>query len=129
MREERKHANINYHDTITGSSPGNRIVIPERGTPHFNAKPIEVEIDKDGHWIFCGHNPKLAKPQIRRGGRVVYVHRYIYELYNGQIPDGYRLTSTCGNKHCVNPNHNAAKRPAELSPVLGRIFRSNSDED
>lgn len=130
MREERKHANINYHDTITGTDSGGnkRITIPEKGL-HFNAKPLEVEIDSNGCWHFCGFVPKHTKPQIRRDRKSIYVHRYIYELYNGEIPEGHRLTSTCGNDKCVCPSHYEARLPVEISPVLGRIFRSNSDED
>lgn len=98
----------------------NLITIPERQL-NKNARPIQVEIDADGHWFYVGHNPKAHKPQVKRNGRFVYVHRIIYELYRGTIPDGFRLVTTCGNKFCVCPSHHEARRPMDISPVLGKV--------
>ena len=37
--------------------------------------------------------------------RMVVAHRFSYELYKGQIPDGLQLDHLCRNRACVNPDH------------------------
>ena len=39
------------------------------------------------------------------GGRMVYAHRFAYELWVGPIPDGLHLDHLCRVRHCVNPDH------------------------
>jgi len=34
-----------------------------------------------------------------------FVHREIYELFVGPIPDGLDIDHLCGNKGCINPEH------------------------
>ena len=42
---------------------------------------------------------------IRYGRRNIKVHRLYYLLFVGEIPHGYVVHHTCGNKRCVNPAH------------------------
>ena len=32
-------------------------------------------------------------------------HRFVYELYNGEIPKGLQIDHLCRNRKCVNPEH------------------------
>jgi len=38
-------------------------------------------------------------------GRLLYAHRYAYELAVGPIADGMVLDHLCNNRRCVNPDH------------------------
>ena len=39
------------------------------------------------------------------GDRVVYAHRFAYELFVAPVPGGRVLDHTCRNRGCVNPDH------------------------
>lgn len=47
---------------------------------------------------------------IRRNGRNLSAHRYVYEIHKGPIPAGLDLDHLCRHRDCVNPEH--------LEPVL-----------
>lgn len=50
-----------------------------------------------GHfYIYNSNTPKMR--QFR-------VHRLIYELFKGEIPEGLVLDHLCRNRACVNPDH------------------------
>lgn len=38
-------------------------------------------------------------------GKVVYCHRFSYELHFGPLPEGYRACHSCDNRKCCNPYH------------------------
>ncbi len=40
-----------------------------------------------------------------RGAKKPYVHRYVYELLVGPIPDGFDIDHLCRVRNCVNPEH------------------------
>lgn len=54
-----------------------------------------------------------------RAGKVVYAHRFMWEIYVGPIPEGMQLDHLCRNRKCVNPDH--------LEPVTQRenLIRGN----
>lgn len=69
-------------------------------------------------WIWTGSVGKAYTKrsgggygQIRSGGKTKKIHRVVYELLIGPIPEGLQLDHICGNKKCVNPLH--------LEPVSG----------
>ena len=65
-----------------------------------------------GCWLWSGAVNNYGYGQIRIDGRIVYAHRYSYELYVSEIPGGMELDHKCRNPYCVNPNH--------LEPVTHR---------
>lgn len=60
-------------------------------------------------WIWRGASYRFGYGHFRRkidGDWVMYkAHRYSYEYYNGQIPNGFIIRHTCDNPKCVNPAH------------------------
>lgn len=52
-------------------------------------------------WIWT--SAKLKSGYGRHKG--VLAHRYCWEMYNGQIPEGMSVLHKCDNPSCVNHNH------------------------
>lgn len=76
-------------------------------------------IDKDGYGQF--------KIGSRKDGsrRMVRAHRWAYEQFVCDIPDGLQIDHLCRNRRCVNPEH--------LEPVTGLVntrrgWRANKSE-
>lgn len=81
-------------------------------------KPWEVRLFGylligDGCWAWLGHThnpdgyPLFTLSAIENGGEPteLRVHRYMYELLVGPIPEGLELDHLCRNVGCANPDH------------------------
>jgi HNH endonuclease len=69
----------------------------------FVSDRIEAE-PMSGCWIWVGDRSQKGYARIGRG-RAPAVHRLIYRLMRGPIPDGLQLDHLCRVRACVNPNH------------------------
>lgn len=58
----------------------------------------------DGCWIWQKSN-NYRYGQISINGKLVYAHRYSWELKNGPIPKGMYVCHHCDVTLCVNPDH------------------------
>jgi hypothetical protein len=82
--------------------------IPETGL-HKCCKPILYKESGDC-WISHRHYDGSRGSQkvyftIVRNGEQEYLHRHVYKLYNGEIPEGMVVRHLCHNTHCINPRH------------------------
>lgn len=64
--------------------------------------------DKDGY------------PRAKFKGRSQGVHRIMYQLIYGSIPEGMVIGHLCNNKGCVNPAHHYLTTPEENSSHAAR---------
>lgn len=65
----------------------------------------KITIDENGCWLFAKSVQSNGYGKIWDGSRVVYAHRFSYELHVGKIPKGLDLDHLCRNRSCVNPSH------------------------
>jgi DNA-binding XRE family transcriptional regulator len=56
-------------------------------------------------WIWTGMPDRNGYGFIGVKGKNHRVHRFIYECYNGSIPDGLLICHSCDNPPCVSPYH------------------------
>ena len=64
----------------------------------------------DGHLLWTGGLAN-GRPAAKHNGRTIYVKRLVWEEVNGPIPPGTVITSTCGERTCVEPSHLALSAP------------------
>jgi predicted XRE-type DNA-binding protein len=66
----------------------------------------KIEISPSGCWIWVGTNSKSGYGMFKEDGKYYRAHRYSYEFFIGQIPDGLLIRhKECNNPLCVNPEH------------------------
>jgi hypothetical protein len=69
-------------------------------------KPIVYEIDEKGcHNVTSHAKTRDGYGQIKINNKAVLLHRYIYQLYYGQIPSGMLILHKCDNPRCINIDH------------------------
>ena len=56
-------------------------------------------------WTYDQVNPVSGYAMRSYHGAPVYVHRLMYELIVGPIPDGMQIDHLCRNRACCNPSH------------------------
>lgn len=56
-------------------------------------------------WSWTGAKNDRGYGQIRVDGRIVYAHRFSYQVHLGSIPDSLQIDHLCRNRSCVRPDH------------------------
>lgn len=97
------------------------------GTPYSRIM-AQIEIQPNGCWWWTGLLSDQGYARIRINRRTVKVHRVLYEIVKGAIPDGLDLDHechdprtclggiTCLHRRCINPDHLApASRSVNVS--------------
>lgn len=62
----------------------------------------------DSCWLWTGYLNKgygYIHVRLGKGKRPRPAYRVVWELENGDIPEGLHVRHKCKNKHCVNPEH------------------------
>jgi hypothetical protein len=68
----------------------------------FNHLTIE---HPEGCWICNKKIDPAGYGRLRIGNKSDYLHRVMYELFIGKIPEGKELDHLCRNRACANPFH------------------------
>lgn len=70
-----------------------------------------LTLDFEGECIVCTSHTPNADGYIRMflgidaPKRYEFLHRSVFILYKGEIPDGYEIDHKCRNRKCCNPDH------------------------
>lgn len=71
----------------------------------FWAKVVK-SADPDGCWLWAGEITPNGYGRINPGGGgTLYVHRFSYQTFRGNIPSGMDCCHRCDVRHCVRPEH------------------------
>jgi hypothetical protein len=60
-------------------------------------------------------------------GKMVYAHRFAYEICVGTIPEGYEIDHLCENTLCCRPTHLRAVSPVANARYSSGIPRPEED--
>jgi len=93
---------------------------PAGGPRNRGLSPIEkfwARVEKtETCWLWTGRLNKpgdLGYGSLVVGGKVVYVHRFSYELHRQPLQDGQVIDHLCRVRRCVNPDHLEAVTQSE----------------
>jgi len=64
-------------------------------------------VKKEGNecWDWLGCTDAKGYPRFRFNFTPIFAHRYSYELFIGDIPNGLVIDHLCNNPTCTNPKH------------------------
>lgn len=99
------------------------VTIPARATGNAQQRWAAKVEKTAGCWIYHSAPDRKGYRRIRDdSGRMVFVHRFSFELANGPIPLGMVIDHLCRNPACCNPDH--------LEPVSNaeNVRRGNAGE-
>lgn len=89
-------------NNVSFTIPGAPVGKEKSAIDRLTAKLVE----QDGCWVWSGVTDRKGYARFRDATRKkVFVHRFAYELANGQIPDGLVIDHLCRNRACCNPEH------------------------
>lgn len=64
-----------------------------------------IEIADDGCWMWTGAVRGDGYGQMKIHVKPIAMHRYSWELFRGEIPEGKLVLHKCDVPLCVNPSH------------------------
>ena len=68
---------------------------------------LQVKKNENGCWEWQGYVNYKGYGAFRseNNGRRINVHRFAYQHFIGEIPQGFVVDHICKNTRCANPNH------------------------
>lgn len=97
-----------------------------RGPGGKTAPPIADLIDAKGDcWEWLGRIERNGYGRTYYQNRRWGVHRLVWTLLVGEIPDGMQVDHLCCNRSCVNPDHLRVVTQRENNDSSGSITTRN----
>jgi hypothetical protein len=59
----------------------------------------------NGCWLWAGYVNERGYARLTYRGKIYRAHRFSYEAFVGEIPEGLVLDHLCRERSCVNPEH------------------------
>lgn len=94
--------------------------------------------ESTGCWDWHGYTNTQGYARVFTAGKLKRVHRMIYELFVGEIPEGLFVCHHCDNPRCINPEHlfigthqdnmNDMRRKGRLVASFGFAGRTHTNE-
>lgn len=78
---------------------------PKNGVSFWDRVSSQMRLGENGCHEFTGNRDENGYGRIRRGDRLVRLHRAKWELCYGEIPPGMCVCHKCDNPPCINQNH------------------------
>jgi HNH endonuclease len=80
----------------------------------------------DDCWLWKGCVIQAGHGQVHWQGKTVMVHRVVYQLTKGEIPEGIEVMHKCNNPPCLNPVHLELGTHAENQAYMGACGRAGT---
>lgn len=93
----RSWCNNHYHVWLRNGDPLHVVTEEERFLSKVNKT--------DSCWIWTANSLPSGYGMFRAKAGRRLAHRASYEMYVGEIPEGYQIDHTCHMPSCVNPEH------------------------
>lgn len=91
--------------------------------PRDGAFPIYYTINEHGCYNCVSHRrDRDGYCKIERLSKEWFMHRYVYHITFGEIPDGSVIRHKCDNPQCCNPDH--LELGTQLENMRDRILRN-----
>ena len=88
------------------------------------AKDLRQRTVTDGScWLWTGNRHAAGHARLTIQGKSYNVHRLMYELRRGPIPEDRILLHRCDHPHCINPSHYRLVTQAQKGHIMLRENR------
>lgn len=92
-----------------------------KGTATIERIGSQIVPQANGCWLWRGRTDIYGK--ANEHGSQLTVHRYVYEILVGPIPDGCHLHHECETPSCCNPAHLVPLTPKEHKAAHRELSR------
>lgn len=74
-------------------------------SPTVAARIARKTLKTESCWLYTGHVGDKGYGILKNNGKREKVHRVVYVLAHGPIPEGLMVDHKCRVRHCVRPSH------------------------